>query len=419
MSSPSESGDPAVIPSGSPGEGSVPGSPAARKRYPGVEQITYVDRHGQKRKSRTYFIRYHWRGKQHREKTGLTDPKQAFELLCQRKEEMRRGRLVGPRAEKVRLADLEKLVLDDYANRGLATLKAVQLRFRYWAQWFGDVRMMDVTLADLNAAVAARRKGGHPFVRSGRLGPIEAKPAAPGTIFVWLATLKRGYSLAVRSRILTEIPEFPVMSPGRVRKVIIDRSLLLALMEHLPKYLHPVFETALLTGWRKEAVLSREWRHVDLVHGRLTLDGDHAKNDEPIVLPLVGRLLGIFREQHEKALDLGARIGHVIPWCFFYPSNSTNVQAGGRVKDFDHAFNLAREKLGMPHLHFHAIRKGAIRMLRYAGASEHEIMEWVGLKTEAVFRRYDIVDDERMADTARRLEEFYEREPRVAVFKKG
>lgn len=384
------------------------------KRYPGVEQVTWTDRHGVKRKSRTYFIRYSWRGAQRREKTGLTDPKAAWDLLCQRKEEMRRGRLISPRAERVHIDQLRDLVLDDYANQGHKTADAVKLRFAYWACWFGSARMMDVTLADINAAVKARRIGGHPFMRPKSKTDATLVPAAPasaGTIYVWVATLHRGFAVAVQSRLLPEMPEFPELSKGRVRKVIIERPTLMALFDSLPRYLHPVFEVALLTGWRKEAVLSRQWRHVDLFAQRLTLDGEWSKNGEPIVLPLYGRLLGIFKEQHEAAMDLGARLGRLIPHCFFYPQDEPpNVTAGQRIADFDNAFRKAREAIGMPHLHFHAIRKGAIRTLRRAGASEHEIMEWVGLKTRAVFDRYDIVDDERMRDTARRLETFDERQ---------
>src|SRR5687768_16625272 len=87
--SPSASDGPETAPSDSPEAGSAPGSPTAgasvaterpkragrrARRYPGVEQVPWKDKEtGERRLTLTWFIRYRWRGKQYREKTGLTD----------------------------------------------------------------------------------------------------------------------------------------------------------------------------------------------------------------------------------------------------------------------------------------------------------------------------------------------------------
>jgi len=371
----------------------VPGSPPSRKakRYPGVEQIQYRDRSGQHRLSRTYFIRYRYRGKQVREKTGMTDPKAAYDVLVKRLEEIRTGRLIGRKAETVTLDQLEQLVLDDYANRERATAPAVKRRFRYLREWLGDAKMLHVTLADLNGYVRRRKEAG----------------AAPGTIGLELSALRRGFQLAVQSRMLPEVPTFPTIKVDNARRVFIERPAMQALMDYLPPYLRPVIEVALLTGWRKEAILALEWRHAN--GGWLTQERPSAKNRKPITVPLSGRLAEIFDELRGQADEMRERTGRVIPWCFFYPRDAPpNVRAGQRIADFDNQWRLATKAAGMAHLHFHDLRRGAIRTLRRAGASEHEIMEWVGLKTRAVFDRYDIVDDERKRDTARRQQEYYE-----------
>lgn len=325
-------------------------------------------------------------------------------MLVKRLEEIRTGRLIGRKAEEVRLDQLERLVLDDYANRERATATAVKRRFRYLAEWFKDARMIHVTLADLNGYIRQRRETGD----------------AAGSIRLELAALHRGYVLAVQSRLLPEVPMFPTIAVDNARRVFIERPMMQALVEYLPPYVRPVLEVALLTGWRREAILRLEWRHVN--GGWLTLERPSAKNRAPIAVPLSGRLAEVFAEQGDAARHLGGVLGRVIPWCFFYPRDvPPNVKAGQRIADFDNQWNLATKAAGMPHLHFHDLRRGAIRTLRRAGASEHEIMEWVGLKTRAVFDRYDIVDDERMKDTARRQQEYYDQQteaPKVAPIKK-
>lgn len=388
-----------------------------QRRYPGLERVTYTDRFGKKALTKTWYIRYRWKGRQIRESTGLTDEKAAFELLCQRKDEMRTGRLMRENPERIRIEVLERLVIDDYTNRGFKTSLAVKRRYQYLAQWFGDAKMLHVTPADLNAYARARREGGPFRVVSGPRKGQAAKNASAGTVSVELANLHRGFTLAVQSKLLPECPRFPKIDAHNARKVFIQRGTLTTLLEGLPEYLRPIPEVGLLTGWRKEAILAREWKHVDLNARTLTLDSQWSKNRQPVVIPLRGRLLEVLTAQHERARQLERARRIKIPWVFFYPDDGQNVVAGARVKDFDARWQAACAAAGLD-VHFHDLRRGAIRSLRRAGASEHEIMEWVGLKTRAVFDRYDVVDDERMQDTARRQEEYDRQEmERVRPFR--
>lgn len=390
----------------------------APRTYPGVARLWYVDRKGVKRQTNTYFIKYSHRGKRFREKTGKTNAKEAYDILLQRKQEMRTGRLIGPKAERITVDALEQLVIDNYAAEAFRTPKAtIKRRFIPLREYFGTVRMMDVTPADLSAYVNHRR------------GCISKRgtPMSPGTINLELAHLQRGFTIAVKSKLLPEAPEFPSIRQDNARKVFIDRPTLSVLMEHLPDYLRPVFEVGLLTGWRKEAILSRQRRHVDLRNRWITLDGAWSKNGQPVTVSLSRPLRTILVMQERLARQLERSTGRIIPWVFFYPRDhekrGARYRAGDRVRNFEHAFNAAKEAAGIPHVRFHDLRRGAIRTLRRAGASEHEIMEWVGLKTRSVFDRYDIIDEERKRETAARQEAYYEEEGKkratVAAFRRS
>jgi hypothetical protein len=61
-------------------------------------------------------------------------------------------------------------------------------------------------------------------------------------------------------------------------------------------------------------------------------------------------------------------------------------------------------------IRFHDLRRGAIRTLRRAGLSEYERMERVGLRTRAMFDRYDIVDEDRLRHMGEQLEAWHSRE---------
>jgi integrase len=227
-----------------------------------------------------------------------------------------------------------------------------------------------------------------------------------------LAHLQRGFNIAVRSRMLPEAPRFPRVKLDNARKVFIDRPTLGLLLAHLPEDVRPVFEVGLLTGWRKEAILSRERRHVDLRHRWVTLDGRWSKNGEPVTVALNRPLRAIFLRQERLARQVERATGRIIPWVFFYSRASSNNRAGDRIRDFSKMLDRARVAAGIPGVRFHDLRRGAIRTLRRAGASEHEIMEWVGLKTRAVFDRYDVIDEERRRETGAKLEAYYEAEDR-------
>ena len=61
-----------------------------------------------------FWIDYSFRGKRHRESSGSTKVADAKRLLRKRLEEMGRGRLVGPREERLMFEDLLKTIEQDY-----------------------------------------------------------------------------------------------------------------------------------------------------------------------------------------------------------------------------------------------------------------------------------------------------------------
>ncbi len=76
---------------------------------------------------------------------------------------------------------------------------------------------------------------------------------------------------------------------------------------------------------------------------------------------------------------------------------------GSPVDDFRGAWQNVTEAAGEPHLLFHDLRRTAIRNMSRRGLSEKMIMQIAGLKTRAIFDRYNIVCEEDLREAARKM----------------
>jgi integrase len=75
------------------------------------------------------------------------------------------------------------------------------------------------------------------------------------------------------------------------------------------------------------------------------------------------------------------------------------------VGDFRKTWANVLKRAGVPNLLIHDLRRTGARNLRRLGLAEGTIMAIGGWKTNAVFKRYDIVSEDDLAEAARRLDE--------------
>jgi integrase len=380
------------------------------KRFPGVFRVRFRNRRGQKQWSRTWFITYRARrgGPRIREATGLKSKEAAWQVRVRRLSEIQQGRFVGPAADKVTLKDLAQLVKGNLGARGKKTAARVGLWLDPVVEHFGDAPAMRLTIADFDDYALRCKKAG----------------VAAGTVAVRLAWVRRGYRLAVKARLLppTAMPDFPQIAVDNARQVFADWPVVERLIAFLPNHLRPILLTAHFSGWRMEAILSRRRSDLDLEGRWLYLERASSKGGQPVRIWLNDMLLSVFRAQDELAREIERQAGRTIPWLFFYPETTRNYRAGDRIAVIKRGWEKARKAAGIPHVRFHDVKRGAIRTLRRAGLAEHEIMEWVGLKTREVFDRYDIIDEDRLREMGQRQQAHHEREAaerKVETFKQS
>jgi integrase len=155
---------------------------------------------------------------------------------------------------------------------------------------------------------------------------------------------------------------------------------------------------AFITGWRKEELLSRDWRHVDFDAGWIVLED--SKNGEGRQFPLIPRLRAALERQAEVRRGLERRLSRVIPPVFF---RTAGRFVGQRIRIPNKAFTQACEAADLDGRIIHDFRRTAVRNLVRAGVPEKVAMELTGHKTRAVFDRYAIVNESMLREAGDKL----------------
>jgi integrase len=83
---------------------------------------------------------------------------------------------------------------------------------------------------------------------------------------------------------------------------------------------------------------------------------------------------------------------------------------GKRIKSFRAAFKSACKEAGLIGLLPHDMRRSAIQNFRKAGISESDGMKISGHRTNSVYKRYDIVDEQDQRRAMERVQEAQKQE---------
>jgi len=132
------------------------------------------------------------------------------------------------------------------------------------------------------------------------------------------------------------------------------------------------------------------------VEGIIHLDTGTTKNEEGREVRLTLNLWEKYKRLEAETRAIEIKTGRAIPWVFH--------RNGRPVKDFRKAWKNACEKAKIGHRLFHDYRRSAIRNMERARVPRSAAMKVSGHKTESVYRRYAVVDQELMDDATKRIE---------------
>jgi integrase len=171
----------------------------------------------------------------------------------------------------------------------------------------------------------------------------------------------------------------------------------------LPEYARPPATFAYITGWRlKSEILTLQWRQVDFKAGVVRLEPGTTKNLDGRTFPMIPELRATLEAQRAATETLQRMTGSIIPWVFHW------TKRGRPLKGFTKAWRQACKDAGVPGRIPHDFRRTAVGNLERAGVPRSTAMAMVGHRTEAICRRYAIVDEVMLREGAAKLAAYSE-----------
>lgn len=323
-------------------------------------------------RGKTWYLQF-WRdGRQYQRSTGTRDRAEAEQQLA-------RILADDKPAGAVTVGSLLDDLLTDYETR--------ELRNRYIARKtlekhllkpFGTLPVRKLSAGRIDLYIRDRRKQG----------------AANATINRELSLLRRALTLGRQAGVARIDLHIPKLVEENVRQGFLTHVEYERLRNALPDYLQGFFVLAYHVGGRRGELLKLRRDMVDLPAGLIRIEAKNAKTKRPRTLPIYGEMAAYI----EMAIAAG---DPACPWLF--------QREGKRLGEFRSAWARATKEAGVPRLLVHDLRHTAVRNLERAGVPRAIAMQITGHKTEAVYRRYDIVDEADLRDAARRLEAWRER----------
>jgi len=274
------------------------------------------------------------------------------------------------------VADLLDAYQKNFELRGCRSLRSLVSEIKVLKRHLGDLAAEEVTTRVLRDYQAARKPEG----------------VQNATINKELADLSAAFNLAASNERIPAVPRFPAkLQPGKPRQGFFEVEHYQAIRSELPRWAADVLDFGYFSGWRRSEVTGLTWPEIDLPGRRVRLDPSRSKNREARH-PL--ELMGWALEAIERRLAV--RVDG-LPLVFHRdgrPILSTT---------WWNTWRDATKRAGYPELLFHDLRRSVCRNLEIGGVSRSVAMGWVGHKTEAIYRRYRIVDERDMTSAGVQL----------------
>ena len=315
------------------------------------------------RRGSIYWIALYSKGKEYRTSAKTERKREAEKLLAFYLGQVARGEFQGFEREKG-LTFFEMLddFIVDYEQRGLRDMQITRYRSGHLRAFFKDIPVVDITERKIDLYIKHRLKLGR----------------SRTTVNRELQLLGQAMRLAQRKKLLATVPHIEKFSEqGNARQGFFEQDELEAIVSFLPSYLKDGVRFAYHTGWRKGEILTLEWR--DVYDDVIRLRPEIAKNKDGRMIILVGEISNIIDRRRVERVESCPYIFH---------------RGGNRIKHYNRAWRTAREKAGLPNKLFHDARRTAVRNMDRAGVPRQTAKQITGHKTDAVYNRYRIVNEQ-------------------------
>jgi len=341
-----------------------------------------------RRQIKVWHIQFSHRNKQYRESSRSPRKSEAQALLKKRMAEVGAGKRVDVRkAEKTTFEQLCDLVREDYKLNKRKSTRRLEISIKRLGEFFAGFVALDITTDVIKRYINTR---------------FDAD-VAPATIRNETNVLRRGFNLGVEAGMVVDVPTFPKIEVNNVRTGFFEEDEFRRVLSHLSDPIKPIAEFGYLCGWRLTEILELRWSQVDFKAGVIRLEVGDTKNNDGRTLPFraIPALKTLMENQLAYTRSIEAKTSKIVPFVFH--------RNGKRVKMIRDGWDRACEKAGCSGRLFHDLRRTAVRNLERAGVPRSIAMRITGHRTEAVYRRYAIVNEADVAEGLSRLAGWMER----------
>jgi integrase len=294
---------------------------------------------------------------------------------------------ITPNADKVSLADLERLVLANLEANGKVSGGRAELAYKHLNQHLAATPALQIPpVLDEYIAKRLSEKIG-PAPDKGK--PDERRTTSHATVRQELRWLSRGYTLAAIKGLLPYRPKLPSIAVHNARQGFVTEEQLETLVAELPAWLQAPTRFAFLTGWRKSEILGLRWSSIDLENGVARVEADQSKTRRAREFPFraMPDLEALILAQREATSAWERAHAKICPWVFH--------RDGERIGYIYGAWRAAAERAGLEIL-LHDMRRSAIRQMELAGVPRSTAMRLSGHLTESTYTRYAITSQSDM-----------------------
>jgi integrase len=323
-------------------------------------------------------------GRQIQESTHQSDEKEAQRLLNIKLGEAAAGKYVAP--EKATVSDLCALVVADHETRKLRESRSVGYRIKnHIKPAIGSLLASQFTPHQVRQYIKSRR----------------AEKAADGTINRELAILRRGFNLGIREEppLVHRAIYIQMLHEDNVRQGFIEESQYTALRNALPDWLKAMLVVGYRCGPRFGELTSLERTQVDWGAMEIRVYGKQTKSKRPHTMPIYDDMIEWLRWQEARTPKDCKYVFHL---------------DGEQIRDhvFYPAWNEACNAAGLPGLHFHDLRRSAVRNFENGHTNRKVAMGFTGHLTEAIYLRYNIVANQDLHAAAAQMTKYHEQKRR-------
>jgi integrase len=328
-------------------------------------------------------VAYYLRGKEMRESTRGTDQRQAEKFLQARLREVGADEIgarafVTPQARRIKVHELVETLRADFAREGklspqnISYLKKVDMAF-------GEYRAASLTREVVDAYIDKQLAEGY----------------ANGSVNRVTQLLHQCFEIAIRDKKLSDAPYIRNLKEDNIRQGNFTEEQLAATIDALPEHLRDFTRWASITGQRKGELRQLTFSMIE--GDTLKIPGRICKNRDGRVLPLTTEMQEILmRRAAARQIEVD---GATILCNLIFHKN------GKRLGQCQKEWKQAVEAANCPDLVFHDLRRFAVTALTNAGVPQSIAMKVSGHKTEAMFKRYQILVTDEVRSAMERTQE--------------